>query len=85
MFKADRSLRFPRDGRGLSGEHARLGRWFRRLAGTVFLKFRESETLSPTPETGALPRFNWGIAGLPEHQVCCTPVDAKQIPGGEPT
>src|SRR6202011_1941666 len=38
----------------LSGEHARLGRWFRRLAEAIF-QVRESETLSPTPGTGVLP------------------------------
>src|SRR6185436_19811479 len=41
----------------LFGEHARPGRWFRRLAETIF-KVRKSETLLPTPGTGVLPGFS---------------------------
>src|ERR1700736_231085 len=47
-------------------EHARLGRVFRRLAKRIlFAKVHESETPSPTPETGVLPPLKQGeLRGL---------------------
>ena len=52
---SDESSGFREGQRAAIGERARLGRWFRRLAETIFPKVRESETLSPTPEKGVLP------------------------------
>ncbi len=56
LASGTRGFRGERD---CSGERTRLGRWFRRLAETIFwvLKVREPGTASPAPETDALPRF----------------------------
>src|SRR5205814_9731323 len=48
-----RKIEQARDGD--SGQRTRPACWLRRLAETIFRKVRESETLSPTRETRALP------------------------------